>query len=65
LDPPLIDREKGVVYFRCPPWVMCGECGVACGFNPQTPWYCEECREWMSAGYARWCKRRGHKVERL
>jgi len=44
---------------------MCGECGVACGFNPQTPWYCEECREWMSAGYARWCKRRGHKVERL
>jgi len=63
--PPLVDMNRGVVYFRCPEWAECEKCDVACGFNPRTPFYCHNCRRWMGKKRAGCCERQGHRVEKL
>jgi len=59
-EPPLMDKARGIVYFRCPEWYPCGECYTACAFNPNTPYFCHQCQEWMPKR----CRKKNHKTER-
>jgi len=52
VTPPKIDKEKGVVYFFCPPDLACEDCYSSCPLaGPREPYDCPDCDAKKSMHY--------------